>query len=134
MKLQKTLANRIKGFCSTLDKKWKAASRSRSKFVDTNRSWMERNFNVPVRISTLAERTPELEPSTFGVGRCFRSTTKSVEPHSYAVNQMYDENPSLSKIDLICKYGCDGSSGHSEYMQIPKTEEHKRDDGSETKI
>lgn len=45
-----------------------------------------------------------------------------------------DANPSFSKMDLICKYGCDGSSGHSEYMQLPKTKEHKRDDGSDSEI
>ncbi|KAF2880224.1 hypothetical protein ILUMI_25950 [Ignelater luminosus] len=238
MELEKTLANRIKEFCSTLDKKWKAASRSRSKSIDTNRSWMERNFNMPVRISTPTERTQEPEPSTSGVvlrdggkevaedlvtqateyspkravriRKLYRESSKAqriisyteeeslalvigcrmskdaykkmrmgskhhnapnlylsydgiiaakkrylpeIEVNEYGAsvplqnllnhtvmrliqsNELPDDgNPSFSKIDLICKYGCNGSSGHSEYMQLPKTEDHIRDDGSDTKI
>lgn len=28
---------------------------------------------------------------------------------------------SVTRVELICKYGADGSSGHSEYMQKPTT-------------
>ncbi|KAF2896871.1 hypothetical protein ILUMI_09304 [Ignelater luminosus] len=206
MELEKTLANRIKGFCSTCDKKWKAASRSRSKFVDTNRSWMQRNFNVPMSISIPAERIPEPESSTSGVGRFTKEFASSsgqeeslalvmdcrmskdaykkmrmgskhhnaanlypsydgiieakkrcyssgVELNKYgasvplqnllnhtvmrlikSIELPDDGNPSFSQNRLNLEVWMQSSSGHSDYMQLPETEEHKRNDGFDTEI
>lgn len=52
------LKNRIKGFVTTLYKKWSSAGRNLTTFKVKNRNWLELNFNI------FGEIKPIIQPST----------------------------------------------------------------------
>ncbi|KAE9522419.1 hypothetical protein AGLY_017178 [Aphis glycines] len=175
-----SLKNRIKGFVTTLHRKWTGAGRSLPRFKIKNSNWLDLNFNIFGEI----ENIRVLQPSTSsGRGRPKKlfsesserskkrkikhlapgSTTSEMRNRTSCLNifsaydhvlnakkECYPKNIRITEtscqvplqdlldhtiirilkipnikmpenivdnIELLCKWGCDGSSDHSQYKQ-----------------
>lgn len=78
---RKVVVTKLKAFCCTLDKKWKTSSRHLPRFIQQNKTWINRKFTIAVPHTSEQEKTPEPQPSTSssGVGRPIKDFSLSSE-------------------------------------------------------